>query len=88
MTLGFDVFVQLVIAAIRTLPSRMSPVAEAAPGALPKPPSAAGFAREATNSCLSLGSSIRSCGRLGPALPGSTVPSGANHSPCQLFLHT
>ena len=80
MTLGFEVFVQLVMAAMTTAPSRRP----ASPG-VPRDvePSAVGAAtagrpavispRTASNALPAPRSGTRSCGRRGPAMLGSTV---------------
>jgi len=91
MTEGFEVLVQLVIAAMRTLPwptlaepwPFIDTSALAAPrssGFLPNPFSATGRENEPTNSCFILGSSILSWGRFGPATLGTTVPMSSSMS--------
>jgi len=47
---------------------------------LPNPFSATGREKEPTNSCLSLGSSILSWGRFGPATLGTTAPRSSSMS--------
>ena len=85
MTLGFDVFVQLVMAAITTDPcsscvSTATAAIPAAPGAVP----AAGFtpffksASDEANDGFALVSDTRSCGRRGPARLGTTVPRSSS----------
>ena len=77
ITLGLDVFVQLVMAAIRTEPvpilafflevvSILTDLAESC-RVLPNPFSVTGRCKALKNSRFRFGSSIRSCGRLGPA---------------------
>ena len=78
---GFEVFVQLVMAAMTTEPCFRScddPVALAAGAA--GAPSASFFfgliseGSAASNDFLALNNPTRSCGRLGPATLGSTLP--------------
>jgi len=82
MTEGFDVLVQLVIAAMTTEPCRSSafrPFIERATdrsvssGASPKPRSFTGAVRAARNARFIPERGTRSCGRFGPARLGSTV---------------
>src|SRR5579862_604950 len=63
---GFEVLVQLVMAAITTLPSWMAPLFSicAVLGAAPRP---------VRKFCFTSGRLMRSCGRLGPASDGTTV---------------
>ena len=96
MTLGFEVLVQLVIAAITTEPCSSCPTAGISATAAPAdgrrraPRKAAGAAFLAAacsvlsadwNPLLACFSDTRSCGRRGPARLGSTVPrSSSMHS--------
>ena len=99
MTLGLEVLVQLVIAAITTSPwvsSRAIPCTRTLASELPPLASIVGSA--SSKAALARPSGTRSCGRLGPARLGSTVPrssasvslnigSGAplsRHMPCAL----
>src|SRR5690606_3938676 len=73
MTAGFDVFVQLVIAAITTAPSSSSNdsfanCAGARVGSAPSGLASRLFALPAAER-----SAMRSCGRFGPAMLGSTL---------------
>ena len=78
-TLGFDVLVQEVIAAISTSPEPMSMpslVLKRLPRSslfLEKPFSAPGLENSSVNCVFTLPISMRSCGRLGPASEGATV---------------
>ena len=72
MTAGFEVFVQLVIAAITTAPSsRSNFCAPAVTGAFVPLPAA--FSSSVTLPPAAF-SAMRSCGRFGPAMLGSTAP--------------
>ena len=77
ITAGFDVFVQLVIAAMRTAPSvswNVSlPLLTAGVGVVPPRSSLTG-SMSCSNLAAALRSGIRSCGRFGPARLGSTSP--------------
>ena len=82
ITLGFEVFVQLVIAATTTAPwstceAHAGACTATAAAAPPPPPfffgSASIAASDAPNDVLASLSGTRSCGRRGPARLGSTV---------------
>ena len=83
MTLGFDVFVQLVIAAITTAPSSTPPSPDPrTPPSAPAPPPfvtpagsrpVARSASAALNADAACFSGTRSCGRFGPARLGSII---------------
>jgi hypothetical protein len=86
MTDGLLVFVQLVIAAMTTAPwpiSTASPfcttaVRRSALSSRAKPRSLSGARSDASNACFIRDSGMRSCGRLGPAKLGSTVPMSSD----------
>ena len=75
-TLGFEVLVQEVIAAMSTSPwPRLAPFAAvtrlpSSAAGLAKPFSAMGLLKSSANFALRLASSMRSCGRFGPATEG------------------
>ena len=79
MTVGLEVLVQLVMAAMSTEPCPIfepltSALTEAKSSAfLPKPFSVTGLLKEPTKLDLRFCSSIRSCGRFGPATLGTTL---------------
>ena len=82
MTLGLEVFVQLVIAAMSTEPSVMVSLTSALlftttsaglkDSALPKPPAFTSAPRRSRNFVFKAGTSMRSCGRFGPDTQGTT----------------
>src|SRR5580658_476922 len=72
MTEGFDVFVQEVIAAITTDPWSTA-VAVPSSSVIWTGPDARVPARASRNAVLASASAIRSCGRRGPAIEGTTV---------------
>ena len=91
MTLGLEVFVQLVMAAIKTEPWLMEALPPPLTGTsirilprssafMPKPLSVTGLENAAVNSFFSFGNSMRSCGRFGPATLGKTVPRSSSNS--------
>ncbi|MNQ98897.1 hypothetical protein D3C85_1146120 [compost metagenome] len=79
-TLGLEVFVQEVMAAISTsplftfTPSALVYSRFRSSGSLLKPFSATGLENSEAKVLLTLPISMRSCGRLGPASDGATVP--------------
>ena len=80
ITSGFEVFVQLVIAAITTEPfesSYESPLEATATGAEVAPASISSAMVARAEDCASL-SEMRSCGRFGPARLGSMVPRSSS----------
>src|SRR5262245_60451973 len=67
ITDGFDVLVQLVMAAMTTEPlPTPNPLAGAAPG------------KEVRKFSFTCGNSTRSCGRFGPAMDGTTSPRSSD----------
>ena len=81
MTDGFDVFVQLVIAAITTEPSRSSPRSPPISTGTLRPSAGASLTNSLSASrhaALAPRSGTRSCGRLGPARLGSTEPRSSS----------
>ncbi len=83
-TLGFEVLVHEVIAAISMSPEPMSRPSLAlkrlarSSGFLEKPLAATGWEKSSVNFAFSPPSSMRSCGRLGPATEGATLPRSSS----------
>ena len=81
ITEGFEVFVQLVIEAMATAPfvRAKSPRKSVWTGTGSVTVSAVSYiGSAASNACLAEDNSMRSCGRLGPAMEGTTEPRSSS----------
>ncbi len=78
MTDGFEVFVQLVIDAISTAPSCRSKLSPSRLTSTARPALTPASSRLATKVCAAALSEMRSCGRLGPEMLGSTEPRSSS----------